>query len=184
MGATPSLCLLVCAAAAATGATCEPQVALVGPGAGALTMSWRSHGTDNRSMVRALVRNDIVKHESVAAAMTGTDRGDFVADQRVAYVDAPQYIGATISGGKRHVRLAVSRAHPLLPLLRVRRLRRHHIRATHGMFAAAWHKTLRRLTQVCLPLCCSTRSRSRTLQVTWSLVPRRLMWGPDQAICR
>ena len=80
----------------------------VPPGAGrvwprsasAVKMSWRCHGTDNRSMVRALVQNKIVTQESVAAAMTGTDRGDFVADKRSAYVDAPQYIGAHASVAK------------------------------------------------------------------------------------
>jgi len=57
-------------------------------------MSWRSHGHDNKSLVGALMRNDIIKTDAVATAMLQVDRGDFVPP-RVAYIDAPQVIGAS-----------------------------------------------------------------------------------------
>ena len=67
-------------------------------------MSWRSHGSDNRSLVEALARNEIIATPSVERAMLAVDRGDFVLDRRSAYYDSPQPIGhaATISAPHMH----------------------------------------------------------------------------------
>eukprot|EP00215_Chloropicon_roscoffensis_P008364 CAMPEP_0197505278 /NCGR_PEP_ID=MMETSP1312-20131121/4080_1 /TAXON_ID=464262 /ORGANISM="Genus nov. species nov., Strain RCC2335" /LENGTH=236 /DNA_ID=CAMNT_0043052213 /DNA_START=117 /DNA_END=828 /DNA_ORIENTATION=- len=67
-------------------------------------MSWKSHGTDNASLVQALRDNEIVTSESVESAMRLVDRGYYARDRQTAYVDAPQAIGsaATISAPHMH----------------------------------------------------------------------------------
>ena len=58
------------------------------------TMAWRSHGTDNPSLVAALQEHGIVKSPAVHAAMMAVDRGNYVqTSPGMAYQDAPQRIG-------------------------------------------------------------------------------------------
>jgi len=65
------------------------------------TMAWRSHGTDNNSLVERLQDNGIVKSEEVKAAMLAVDRGNYVRSS--AYQDAPQRIGWNITISAPHM---------------------------------------------------------------------------------
>lgn len=73
----------------------------------ASTMAWRSHGTDNASLVTALTRNGILKHRECIDAMRRVDRGNYVPREYAtyeAYEDHPLPIGynATISAPHMH----------------------------------------------------------------------------------
>lgn len=65
------------------------------------TMAWRSHGTDNTSLVDKLQENGIVKSQEVRTAMLAVDRGHYV--QHSAYQDAPQRIGWNITISAPHM---------------------------------------------------------------------------------
>jgi len=65
------------------------------------TMAWRSHGTDNASLVDKLQENGIVKSQEVRAAMLAVDRGNYVTS--AAYQDAPQRIGFNITISAPHM---------------------------------------------------------------------------------
>jgi len=64
-------------------------------------MAWRSHGTDNPSLVARLQENDIVKSEQVKNSMLAVDRGNYVGHN--AYQDAPQRIGYNITISAPHM---------------------------------------------------------------------------------
>jgi len=64
-------------------------------------MAWRSHGTDNTSLVDKLQEHDIVKSSEVRNAMLGVDRGNYVASS--PYQDAPQRIGYNITISAPHM---------------------------------------------------------------------------------
>ncbi|XP_014671987.1 PREDICTED: protein-L-isoaspartate(D-aspartate) O-methyltransferase-like [Priapulus caudatus] len=65
-------------------------------------MAWRSHGSTNEKMIRALKSNDIIKSDNVYQAMLKVDRSEF--SKRNPYMDSPQGIGfgATISAPHMH----------------------------------------------------------------------------------
>ena len=69
-------------------------------------MAWRSHGTDNDSLVNALVRNRVLKTRKVIDAMRRVDRGNYCVpfSGQSAYEDHPLPIGsnATISAPHMH----------------------------------------------------------------------------------
>ncbi len=69
-------------------------------------MAWRSHGTDNDSLVDALVRNRVLKTRKVIDAMRRVDRGNYCLpfSGQNAYEDHPLPIGsnATISAPHMH----------------------------------------------------------------------------------
>jgi protein-L-isoaspartate(D-aspartate) O-methyltransferase len=69
-------------------------------------MAWRSHGTDNDSLVDALVRNRVLKTKKVIDAMRRVDRGNYCLpfSGESAYEDHPLPIGsnATISAPHMH----------------------------------------------------------------------------------
>ena len=70
-------------------------------------MAWRSHGTDNTSLVAALRANHILKHPACVDAMRKVDRGNYVPREFAgteAYEDHPLPIGynATISAPHMH----------------------------------------------------------------------------------
>ena len=69
-------------------------------------MAWRSHGTDNDSLVDALVRNRVLKTRKVIDAMRRVDRGNYCVSfsGQSAYEDHPLPIGsnATISAPHMH----------------------------------------------------------------------------------
>ena len=69
-------------------------------------MAWRSHGTDNDSLVDALVRNRVLKTRKVIDAMRRVDRGNYCVpfSGQNAYEDHPLPIGsnATISAPHMH----------------------------------------------------------------------------------
>lgn len=79
-------------------------------------MAWRSHGTDNSSLVEALRRNGLVADARVEAALLRVDRGHFVREPAEAYEDAPQTIGsaATISAPHMHAH-CLELLEPFLP---------------------------------------------------------------------
>merc|ERR1712013_649494 len=64
-------------------------------------MAWRSHGTDNNSLVDALQQHDIVKSPEVRSAMLSVDRGNYVSSS--PYQDAPQRIGYNITISAPHM---------------------------------------------------------------------------------
>ena len=64
-------------------------------------MAWRSHGTDNRSLVKKLKENGIVQSEEVMTTMLAVDRGRYVEHR--AYEDAPQRIGFNITISAPHM---------------------------------------------------------------------------------
>merc|ERR1712233_115530 len=64
-------------------------------------MAWRSHGTDNTSLVDKLQEHDIVKSPEVRNAMLAVDRGNYVANS--PYQDAPQRIGYNITISAPHM---------------------------------------------------------------------------------
>ena len=57
-------------------------------------MAWRSHGTDNHSLVKKLKEHGIVQSEEVMTTMLAVDRGRYVEHR--AYEDAPQRIGFNV----------------------------------------------------------------------------------------
>lgn len=65
-------------------------------------MSWRSHGTDNTSMVTSLFNNQIIKSDEVRKAMLKTDRSHYIKNS--SFIDSAQSIGysATISAPHMH----------------------------------------------------------------------------------
>ncbi|CAL6301979.1 unnamed protein product [Bathycoccus prasinos] len=69
-------------------------------------MAWRSHGTDNDSLVDALVRSRVLKTRKVIDAMRRVDRGNYCVpfSGQSAYEDHPLPIGsnATISAPHMH----------------------------------------------------------------------------------
>ena len=70
------------------------------------TMSWRSHGKDNDSLVSELSKNDIVKTTEVIDAMKAVDRGLFVPSSHyktAAYQDSPQSIGYGVTISAPHM---------------------------------------------------------------------------------
>jgi len=64
-------------------------------------MAWRSHGTDNTSLVDKLQEHDIVKSSEVRNAMLAVDRGNYVTSS--PYQDAPQRIGYNITISAPHM---------------------------------------------------------------------------------
>lgn len=66
-------------------------------------MSWRSHGKDNKDLVRQLQKNNVLTSERVANAMTNVDRQHY--SHQNPYLDSPQPIGysVTISAPHMHV---------------------------------------------------------------------------------
>jgi hypothetical protein len=62
------------------------------------TMAWRSHGSDNASLVQELERNGIVKSPRVKAAMMAVDRGLFSADKDQVNPEPPTHGGAQLRG--------------------------------------------------------------------------------------
>jgi len=65
------------------------------------TMAWRSHGSDNPSLVERLQENGIVKTPQVKTAMLAVDRGNYAKNS--AYQDAPQRIGFNITISAPHM---------------------------------------------------------------------------------
>lgn len=69
-------------------------------------MAWRSHGTDNKTLVATLADNGVIKSDVVKRAMLAADRADFCLSNVAsgAYLDQPLPIGhgATISAPHMH----------------------------------------------------------------------------------
>ena len=51
-----------------------------------ITMAWRSHGTDNKSLVENLYKNGIVKSNKVKEAMLKTDRAYYANSSLFIYI--------------------------------------------------------------------------------------------------
>lgn len=81
-------------------------------------MAWRSHGTDNASMVSTLKANGVVRSPIVETSMRAVDRANFVdSDASSAYADSPQPIGhgQTISAPHMHAHMLEKLAPCLFP---------------------------------------------------------------------
>jgi protein-L-isoaspartate(D-aspartate) O-methyltransferase len=79
-------------------------------------MAWISHGSDNKSLVDALVANKLVSAGSrVETALRAVDRGAFCAS--APFVDAPQALShnATISAPHMHAHALALLASHLRP---------------------------------------------------------------------
>jgi len=64
-------------------------------------MAWRSHGTDNASLVANMRANGVISSGGVEAVMLQVDRGHYVA--RNAYDDVPQRIGYNVTISAPHM---------------------------------------------------------------------------------
>jgi len=64
-------------------------------------MAWRSHGSDNASLVGNLQKHGIIKCDEVKDAMLSVDRGNYVDHN--AYQDSPQRIGFNITISAPHM---------------------------------------------------------------------------------
>lgn len=66
-------------------------------------MAWRSHGSDNVSLVDTLARNGLVRTPRVKEAMLAVDRGLFSKSKEEAYHDNPHGIGFSVTISAPHM---------------------------------------------------------------------------------